>query len=61
MLYFIFPRFDNLSSNALSLTQDREPRTHLVGSKLAFIEKKVEELDIVVSKLVRPSDIARRP
>jgi hypothetical protein len=40
-------------SNALALIPDRIPRSHLVGPKLAVMEKRIVELDLVLSKLVR--------
>ena len=39
-------------SNALALLPNRQPRTRLVGPKLAVMEKRIVELDTVVSKLV---------
>lgn len=56
-LSFVIYVLNKFKSNALSLIRDREPRTHLVGPKIAFIEKKIVELDVVISKLVRPSDV----
>lgn len=39
--------------NALALIPNRLPRTHIVGPKLALIEKHLSELDAVLKKLVR--------
>ena len=39
--------------NALALIPGRQPRTHIVGPKLALIEKHLSELDAVLRKLVR--------
>lgn len=40
------------SSNDLSLLSDGLPRSHLVSSKVAVMEKRISELDVVVTKLV---------
>ncbi|KAF8644159.1 hypothetical protein AX16_008686 [Volvariella volvacea WC 439] len=37
--------------NALSITPDRLPRTHIVGPKITIMEKCIAELDNVVTKL----------
>jgi hypothetical protein len=43
-------------SNALALVPDGEqPRTRVVGPKLALMEKRIAELDRVTAKLVRSS------
>jgi hypothetical protein len=39
-------------SNALAIVPDRQPRSRLVGPKLALMEKRIAELDTVISKLV---------
>ena len=39
--------------NALALIPGRQPRTHIVGPKLALIEGHLSELDAVLRKLVR--------
>jgi len=40
-------------SNALAITPGKQPRTRLVGPKLTLMEKRIAELDTVISKLVR--------
>ncbi|KAG7452854.1 uncharacterized protein BT62DRAFT_879574 [Guyanagaster necrorhizus] len=37
--------------NALSLIQDRRPRTRIVGPKLMIMDKRISELDAVIAKL----------
>ncbi|KAF9001927.1 hypothetical protein BDQ17DRAFT_1243811 [Cyathus striatus] len=39
--------------NALALIPDRVPRTHLVGPKIAIMEKRIVELNTVIYKLER--------
>jgi len=39
-------------SNELSLFPDQLPRSRLVGPKLAIMERRIAELDLVVTKLV---------
>lgn len=47
-------------SNALALIPDRQPRSRLVGPKLAVMEKRLAELDAVTFKLVRGAHYWRR-
>ncbi|KAL0947352.1 hypothetical protein HGRIS_013469 [Hohenbuehelia grisea] len=37
--------------NALALLPDKQPRSHLVGPKLTYMEKKIADLDLVILKL----------
>lgn len=46
---------DPSDSNALALLPDRLPRNHLVGPKVATMEKRIAELDVVTGKLVSRS------
>lgn len=39
-------------SNELALLPNRKPRSQVVGSKLAIMEKRIAELDMVIAKLV---------
>jgi hypothetical protein len=44
--------FDYILSNALKLSPDRRPRTHLVRPNLAIMDECIAKLDTVVLKLV---------